>query len=430
MTDANHADNEPAKSSIREKLASISLSDWSLWGLALTYAACAVLLVLRPAWVNVADGPVGLSYSMIIALSPLLLFILPSKDGYSITWALLLLALVLILQWRIGFGLLELNKQFFAAGSLFFIFALARRGSEINGRVGVVILMLMFFTIGPDFDIHSKELRAPGQNLTRKLNADLYTSVAYADTKFRVLDLRGSDVRGATFLRSDLSQSGVHLEGANLAGASFIDSPLNARSLKNADLTGATFEGKSCLGFDLNWLGQAKSTNLKFTCFAPPGLYNGNGEANLDGLHLLLTVPIPRLSVRAKSSRGLSFADNRIGDLRFSVNDAEGADFQNAVLPSAQFSVMRDDPSQSLFPAMKLAQAVFTGAVLTNASFHHADLRKANFSGADLRGVTFVECNLTDAIFMGAKIGWGTTEETRFLNSSTPPIESFRRWTK
>ena len=170
----------------------------------------------------------------------------------------------------------------------------------------------------------------------------------------RTLDLRGRNLRGARFDRSDLRN--VNLSGAKLQNASLVNASLVGASLENAQLKGASLELALLPGASLS-------------------------RAGLQGVSLS-GAELQGASLDNASMQGASLVSARLHGATLFATLLQGASLDGADLQGAQFD-----------------HAWLHGASLRNvklhgASFYDAELHGALLDGAILNGATFDDAEL------------------------------------
>jgi uncharacterized protein YjbI with pentapeptide repeats len=193
----------------------------------------------------------------------------------------------------------------------------------------------------------------------------------------------------------ELDLSGIDFKGANLAGSDLYGVDLSDANLRHVDLKGATLDRANIVRADFS-------------------------DANLEGVSLLrMTIFTtlerdPREAPKFTGAKmqhtklsgwmdGTDFSGSDLTGAQFGLQDAHnegllasrvrlvGADFSGAVMTGVDLS------------GSQLVYARFVKAVLQGANLRDADLSKADFTGADVTGMDVTGANLEDAKFTGAK---------------------------
>lgn len=190
----------------------------------------------------------------------------------------------------------------------------------------------------------------------------------------RTLDLRGRNLIGADFARSDLRN--IDLQSARLQGASLAYARLQGASLQFAKLQGASLQGTQLQDASLERArlqgAYVVATNLR--------------GASLVGADLRGTpIAFARL-------QGASLESARLEGVVFSYVSLQGASLEDAWLQGASFD------------GSKLQGASLRGAWLQGASFRFASLQGASLEGARLQGASLEGANLQGASLRFAKL--------------------------
>ena len=243
-----------------------------------------------------------------------------------------------------------------------------------------------------------------------------FAGASFDDATMPLIKLTEADLRGASLIRANMSNS--HLQGARLAGA-----VLSEADLQGADLTCANVDDLSeCLkpaqAQNLK-LAQAQKggpagtaparTNPEPASATNPPASAATAQASPGSDTCAAKHPGPTLNranlVGAKLTRAdLSGASMRSVDFT-KVTEVAGAKFVGADLTEASFKDLNLDFSGVDFSSACLCGVNLSKVNLENAKLSGATLRNADLSGAtlppDLHGIDFSGANLKGTIFKG-----------------------------
>jgi uncharacterized protein YjbI with pentapeptide repeats len=312
-----------------------------------------------------------------------------------------------------------------------------------------------------------REANLSGANLTgtNLIGFDL-SGANLTETNLREADLSGADLTGTNLREANLREAnlsranltGTNLREANLTGTDLTETNLSganlkcaivtpttkleakwyliwelineggkARSLREADLSGANLTGINLIGFDLSGANLTGTdfteTNLSGANFREADLSGANltgtdlREANLSGANLKHAIVTPTTKLEAKwhliwelineggKARSLREADLSGANLT-GINlrgfDLSGADLTGTNLREANLS--RANLTGTNLRKAKLIGTNLRKANLSGANLTRTNLREANLSGADLTGTKLIGTNLIRAKLIGTDL--------------------------
>jgi uncharacterized protein YjbI with pentapeptide repeats len=255
---------------------------------------------------------------------------------------------------------------------------LERRARPVQGNAGRVCAAVAFLlTAFQPLTATAADMSA-GQVTTALFKAMPGAPVELNAKNLRELDLSGIDFKGANMAGSDLY--GVDLSDANLRHVDLKGATLDRANIARADFSDANLEGVSLLRMtifttlerDPREAPKFTGANLQFTKLS--GWLDGT---DFSGTNLTGAV----FGLQDAHNEGLLASRVRL----------VGANFSGATMTGVELS------------GSQLTHARFINATVTNANFREADLAKADFTGADVSGMDVTGANLEDAKFTGAK---------------------------
>ncbi|MCA9543034.1 MAG: pentapeptide repeat-containing protein [Myxococcales bacterium] len=201
---------------------------------------------------------------------------------------------------------------------------------------------------------------------------------------FSGLDLRRTDLSGATFVDADFSRAS--LDGSNLSlvraeGAHFDRAVFSGANLSSGIFTGASFVGARMTDVDAT---RARLADAHFVDPAADGLAEPCGDRD------------PADPSRA-NLRGIRLTDSDLTRARMAGVDLRQADLSFAQLDDTGLSracLAEADLTLTALRGTELDRADLSRASLVNAVLSGTDLRGANLHGAVLFGVSMSSVNL------------------------------------
>lgn len=213
--------------------------------------------------------------------------------------------------------------------------------------------------------------------------------------------LRGRDFNYARFDGTDLKR--VDLRGAQLKNASFIESILSDAKIKNTTFEGAVlrkakfervdFEDSFFVGADLRGVDLSTVKNLH--------------KADLNKVNFA-GVDLHKFVFQKANLSGANFSNAILKEADFSKANLVGTDFSNSILSGASFfeaGIYGAD-----FSKATIIEANFSKAYLDGANFSRSNLNGAIFKLANLDGVSFKKASLVGSDLAFAKLAGANLE--------------------